>query len=255
MVRGEWDRTQKPPRPKEAPTFVRSLGDAHRLPDEVVIPPPAPPAHAAAAEAAALACGEGGGGRGGGSGQAEPPLGDILLPSGTPPQHSPAPLGCIGLVIRGLMGVKPATVKLVTSRGCKKGEKKGAGGLGGGAAARPKAAGGVPPARSHLGTASQDKVSGLADKHAAILHQLLAVQEGKATEEVPDLPLAALGRSKGGRGEVQRGDRTLAQHQEGPSVPEAARKAPSKPSKPSKPKTGELMAPPTPQLIPSGAHR
>lgn len=145
MVRGEWDRTQKPPRPKEAPTFVRSLGDAHRLPDEVVIPPPAPPAHAAAAEAAALACGEGGGGRGGGSGQAEPPLGDILLPSGTPPQRSPAPLGCIGLVIRGLMGVKPATVKLVTSRGCKKGEKKGAGELGGGGLQpAPKQLGGCP---------------------------------------------------------------------------------------------------------------
>lgn len=36
------------------------------------------------------------------------------------PQHSPAPLGCIGLLIRGLMGAKPPTVKFVTSRGCKR---------------------------------------------------------------------------------------------------------------------------------------
>lgn len=49
----------------------------------------------------------------------------------------------------------------------------------------------------HLGAPRQDEVPGLADKHATILHQLLAVQEGEAPEEVPDLPLPALPRDTG----------------------------------------------------------
>lgn len=164
---------------------MRSLSRRPR--PRLMPPPPKPPRWPAGSEV---------GGEGGAQ-DGPSVLRDVLLPSGAPPQRSPAPLGCIGLVIRGLMGVKPATVKLVTSRGCKKGEKKGAGGLGEGCSppqgswrGSPEA----PPARSHLGTASQDEVSGLADEHAAVLHQLLAVQEGKAAEEVPDLPLAALGR-------------------------------------------------------------
>ena len=51
---------------------------------------------------------------------------------------------------------------------------------------------GVPLVCPHLGAPRQDEVPGLADEHAAVLHQLLAVQEGEAPEEVPDLPLAAL---------------------------------------------------------------
>lgn len=35
-------------------------------------------------------------------------------------------------------------------------------------------------------------MSSLTDKHAAIFHQLLTVEEGKASEQVADLPLSTL---------------------------------------------------------------
>lgn len=41
-------------------------------------------------------------------------------------------------------------------------------------------------------------MASLTHKHAPVLHQLLAVQESKATEEVSDLPLATLGKEKQG---------------------------------------------------------
>lgn len=65
----------------------------------------------------------------------------------------------------------------------------------------------MSPVRPHLGATCQDEVAGLADEHAAVLHQLLAVQEGEAPEEVPDLPLAALPpvKSRGGAGELSPG--------------------------------------------------
>lgn len=51
-------------------------------------------------------------------------LGDALLALEAPLQRLPAPLGCIGLLIRGLMGAKLPTVKLVTSRGCGRERKR-----------------------------------------------------------------------------------------------------------------------------------
>lgn len=41
-------------------------------------------------------------------------------PPPRPSFYPPPELGCIGLLIRGLMGTKPPAVTLVTSRGCQK---------------------------------------------------------------------------------------------------------------------------------------
>lgn len=87
--------------------------------------------------------------------------------------------------MRGLMGAKPPTVKLVTSRGWRSGEDTGE--------SEQQTANGRP-AGTHLGAARQHQVARLADEHAAVFHQLLAVQEGEASEQVADLPLAALQR-------------------------------------------------------------
>lgn len=50
----------------------------------------------------------------------------------------------------------------------------------------------VPPCPPHLWAPSQHQVTGLADKHAPILHQFLAMQEGEAAEEMANLALPAL---------------------------------------------------------------
>ena len=102
----------------------------------------------------------------------------------------PPPPWCMGLLIRGLMGAKPPTVKLVTSLGC---------------GATPDHTRYQPPLRqqtaahssTHLGAPRQHQVASLANKHAAIFHQLFTVEEGEASEQVADLPLPAL--EEGGR--------------------------------------------------------
>lgn len=50
----------------------------------------------------------------------------------------------------------------------------------------------MPPHLPHLRAPCQYQVAGLADKHAPILHQFLAVQEGKAAEEMANLALPTL---------------------------------------------------------------
>lgn len=50
----------------------------------------------------------------------------------------------------------------------------------------------MPPCPPHLRASCQHQVAGLADKHATILHQFLAVQEGEAAEEMANLAFPAL---------------------------------------------------------------
>lgn len=50
----------------------------------------------------------------------------------------------------------------------------------------------MPPRLSHLRAPCQHQMAGLADKHAPVLYQFLAMQEGEAAEEMANLALSAL---------------------------------------------------------------
>lgn len=88
----------------------------------------------------------------------------------------------MGLLMRGLIGANPPTVKLVTSLGWRRTQQ--------GRYNREQVLDLL--GSTHLGAAGQHQVASLAHEHAAVLHQLLTVEEGEASEQVADLPLTAL---------------------------------------------------------------
>lgn len=94
----------------------------------------------------------------------------------------------MGLLIRGLMGAKPPTVKLVTSLGWTRRETR----YKPPPAVREQQGASGRRAGTHLGSARQHQVARLANEHAAVLHQLFTVEEGEAPEQVTDLPLTTL---------------------------------------------------------------